>query len=202
MARGCGRISPDKWSPTAQPSRANPPPRNSNRGATKAPRGPLLSATTADQTSLTCAHAIRLSNPPTRAEGRRRLHAQRLLSIADLSAKAYSHNSARVHRHLCPARKAPTDAPQAAGMDAGVYGGTRRNGPEFHLRPGERKKGNLHPQPGSACHCLRNERLKTDVASLKASSNAKSTWINSSRAPLVSKQRDDNLQERHKPSAG
>ena len=34
-----------------------------------------------------------------------------LTAIAALSAKAYSHNSTRVHRHLRSARKALTDAP-------------------------------------------------------------------------------------------
>ena len=90
-----------------------------------------------------------------------------LTAIADLSAKAYSHNCARVQRHLCPARKAPTNAPQAAGVDAGLYGGTRGNGPEFHFGFGKRKEGNLHPQSGTACHCLRYDRLKAHVASLR-----------------------------------
>ena len=69
-----------------------------------------------------------------------------LTAIAALSAKAYSHNSIRVHRHLCPARKAPTGAPQAAGMDAGLYGRARRDGSKFYLGPGKRTEGNLHSQ--------------------------------------------------------
>jgi hypothetical protein len=76
-----------------------------------------------------------------------------LTAIAALSAKSYSHNCTRVHRHLCTTRKAPSDAPQAAGMNTGLYGGARRNGPEFLLL-GKRKEGNLHSHPASAITTL------------------------------------------------
>jgi serine/threonine protein kinase len=72
--------------------------------------------------------------------------AEPLTAIAALSAKAYSHNCARVHRHLCSARKALADTPQATGMDTGIYGGARGDGSEFYLGLGKRKKRNLHTQ--------------------------------------------------------
>jgi hypothetical protein len=53
-------------------------------------------------------------------------------------------------------------------MDTGLYGGTRRNGSEFHFGFRKRKEGNLHPQSASACHWLQHVRLKAPIASLSS----------------------------------
>jgi hypothetical protein len=50
-------------------------------------------------------------------------------AIADLSAKAYSHNLERVQRYLCSIAKTA----QAAAMDTGLHGRVCGDGPQFHL---------------------------------------------------------------------
>jgi hypothetical protein len=87
--------------------------------------------------------------------------------IADLSAKAYSHNSTRVQRHLCPVREATAFSSQAARLDTGLHGGTRGDGPKFHFGLGKRKEGNLYPQSGTACGCVRHDCLEANVSPLR-----------------------------------
>ena len=67
-----------------------------------------------------------------------------LTAIADLSAKAYSHNRQRVQRHLRQVWQKDTRTPQRAGMDTSLYGGARGNGPELHLGLGKRSERDLH----------------------------------------------------------
>jgi hypothetical protein len=89
-----------------------------------------------------------------------------LMAIADLSAKAYSHNRHRVQRHLCPVWQADARPSQEARVDTGLHGRARGDGPEFHLRLGEWPEGNLHSQFGTTCHCFWDDPLETDVAPL------------------------------------
>ncbi len=51
-------------------------------------------------------------------------------------------------------------------MDAGLHGGACGHGPEFHFRSGEREKGNLSPQSGTAGHYLRHIHLEVAVGPL------------------------------------
>lgn len=61
------------------------------------------------------------------------MRAGTVTAIADLSAKAYSHNWERVQRYLRPLWETITYPPQAARLDTGLYGGARRHGSEFYF---------------------------------------------------------------------
>jgi hypothetical protein len=86
-----------------------------------------------------------------------------------------------------PTRETSASAPQAASMDAGLYGRTRWNGPELYFGFGEWPEGNLYPQFGTARHCVRHERLKTHVASVirRTSKSVRPYDFKASPAPPV-----------------